>query len=159
MKTVSLAHYPAIVAGRSSEVCSRETIRSPYDGRAVATVSVVGADDMEQALALGSGAARGSGRMPRFERVAILRRIVVGLGAREEELVELMVAESGKPRRFAHLEVQRAIATFSLAADEVTRTAGEVLPLDLGAATVGYTALRRCARSVSSVPSRRLIFR
>src|SRR4029077_21084815 len=60
---------------------------------------------------------------------------------RRSEFVDLMIAESGKPRAFAGVEVDRAIATFTLAAEESTRTGGELLPLDLAPSTEGYTAV------------------
>jgi glyceraldehyde-3-phosphate dehydrogenase (NADP+) len=117
------------------------TIHSPWDGRAVGTVPLADAAFMERAIAAARAVAPAVAAMPRYERQAILRRIVEGLRERREALADLMIAESGKPRRFAYAEVDRAISTFSLAGDEVTRSAGEVLPLDVTAAGTGYTAL------------------
>ncbi len=141
MATTALVHYASLIAGGSGESSEREVVRSPYDDRPVATVAVATAADMEIALQSASAIARQFGRTPRYERAALLRRIAAVLKDRENEFAALMVAESGKPDMFAHLEVQRAVTTFSLAADEVTRTAGEVLPLDLAASSIGYTGL------------------
>lgn len=138
---VDTRHFPALIAGGKSAGVATEIVRSPYDGRPVGTVAVGGDAEMEAALEAAHRSAPQFARLPRYRRVEILRGIAQRLAARGEELAALMVAESGKPWRFAHIEVERAITTFSLAADEVTRTAGEVLPLDLSAATVGYTAL------------------
>src|SRR4029077_20949894 len=60
---------------------------------------------------------------------------------RRSQFVDLMIAESGKPRIYAGIEVDRAVSTFTLAAEESTRTGGEVLPLDLAPSTEGYTAI------------------
>jgi glyceraldehyde-3-phosphate dehydrogenase (NADP+) len=117
------------------------TITSPWDGRTVGEVPIADVATMERAIAAALASAPTVAAMPRFERQAVLRRIADGLRAEREALAELMIAESGKPRRFAYAEVDRAISTFSLAGDQVTRAGGEVLPLDVTAAGVGYTAM------------------
>ena len=116
-------------------------VRSPWDGRRVGEVADADAAGMDYAIARALDAAPAVARMPRHERQAVLRRTAALLGERREALAQTMVAESGKPVRFARSEVDRAVTTFSLAADEVTRNAGEVLPLDVTPAGEGYTAL------------------
>ncbi len=134
-------HFPALIAGRSADGFASEAIRSPYDDSLAGTVAVAGDPEMETAIAAAHGSAREFGRIPRYRRAEILRGIAAQLADRVDELGALMVAESGKPQRFARIEVARAVTTFSLAADEMTRSGGEVLPLDLSAATVGYSAI------------------
>jgi len=46
-----------------------------------------------------------------------------------------MALEAGKPLKAARIEVERAIFTFAVAAEESVRIAGEVLPMDLQAAS------------------------
>ena len=123
-----------------------ETIRSPWDGAVAGTVPIATAEDMEAAIEAAVAVAPRVAAMPRFERQAILRRTVDGLRENLEHLISIMIAESGKPRRYARIEVERAISTFSIAGDEVTRSSGEVLPLDIVPGGVGYTAI------VSRVP-------
>ncbi|HVA27405.1 MAG TPA: aldehyde dehydrogenase family protein [Candidatus Baltobacteraceae bacterium] len=115
--------------------------RSPWDGHEVGTLPVATVADMERAIASASAAARATAAIPRYERQAVLRRTAAALVEARERLARLMVEESGKPLRFARIEVDRAVSTFSLAADEVTRPIGEMLPLDVTAAGVGYTAM------------------
>lgn len=141
MATTAFAHVPMLVGGEPRTGSQRHTVRSPYDGRPIATVAVADAADMESALGAAAGAARSFARSPRYERAATLRKIAASLLERESDLAAVMVAESGKPIAYARAEVQRAATTFSLAADEVTRSAGEVLPLDLGPSSVGYAGI------------------
>lgn len=117
------------------------TIRSPWNGATAGTVPVATAKDMDAAIAAAAAIAPTVAAMPRYERQAILRRIVDGLRTNLDRLVETMIAESGKPRRYARIEVERAISTFSIASDEMTRSGGEVLPLDIVPSGVGYTAI------------------
>lgn len=73
----------------------------------------------------------------------MLRGTADGISARRNEIVKRMVAESGKPKRFADAEVTRAISTFTLAAEETKRFGGDVLPVDISEVSTGYFALTR----------------
>jgi acyl-CoA reductase-like NAD-dependent aldehyde dehydrogenase len=116
-------------------------VRSPWDDHEVGTLPIASAADMERAIASASAAARATAAIPRFERQAVLRHVAAALIEHRERLARLMMEESGKPLRFARVEIDRAVSTFSLSADEVTRPIGELLPLDVTAAGVGYTAI------------------
>ena len=133
--------FPALIAGEERAGDGTMAVHSPYDGKPVGEVAIAGTRDMEDAIASAALAFKDCRQLPRYERQAILRRIAAALHERSDALVDLMIADSGKPRRFARIEVERAISTFSLAADEVTRGAGEVLPLDVAPSGVGYTAI------------------
>jgi len=141
MQETAVRRYPIFVAGEERAGSTAETVRSPFDGAQVATVAVAGQRDMDDAIAAAVGSLAHVRAMPRYERQAILRNIAAGLRAGMDELVETMIAEAGKPRRFARIEVERAISTFSLAADEVTRSDGETLPLDVTPSGAGYSAI------------------
>jgi glyceraldehyde-3-phosphate dehydrogenase (NADP+) len=69
--------------------------------------------------------------LPAYERGRILRDISAGLRARREEIGRLIALEAGKPIRDALIEVDRAVLTFRLGAEEAERMTGEVIPLDL----------------------------
>src|SRR6478752_1158403 len=69
--------------------------------------------------------------LPAYERGRILRDISAGLRARREEIGRLIALEAGKPIRDALVEVDRAVLTFRLGAEEAERMTGEVIPLDL----------------------------
>jgi acyl-CoA reductase-like NAD-dependent aldehyde dehydrogenase len=128
-------------------------VRSPWDGRQVGEVREIDAREMDRAIAAAVAAAPAAAAMPRYERQAVLRRIAAGLEREKEHFVATMIGESAKPRRFARAEVERAISTFSLAADLVTQPIGEVLPLDVTAAGVGYTAMtvRRAIGAIGAI--------
>jgi acyl-CoA reductase-like NAD-dependent aldehyde dehydrogenase len=81
--------------------------------------------------------------MPAYERGAILRSISAGIGARREELGRLLSMEAGKPIRDALVEVDRAVITFRLAAEEAERMVGETIPLDVTPAGKGRMGITR----------------
>ena len=70
-------------------------------------------------------------KLPAYERGRILRDISAGIKARREELGRLIALEAGKPIRDALVEVDRAVLTFRLGAEEAERMTGELIPLDL----------------------------
>jgi glyceraldehyde-3-phosphate dehydrogenase (NADP+) len=78
--------------------------------------------------------------MARHARRTILRGIADGLRAEREGFARTIALEAGKPIVQARGEVDRAVVTFELAADEALRLGGELLPLDLEPRAEGYLA-------------------
>ncbi len=74
---------------------------------------------------------RSPARCPPTSAAGILRDISAGLRGRREEIGRLIALEAGKPIRDALVEVDRAVLTFRLGAEEAERMTGEVIPLDL----------------------------
>jgi acyl-CoA reductase-like NAD-dependent aldehyde dehydrogenase len=70
-------------------------------------------------------------KLPAYERGRMLREISAGIRDRREELGALIALEAGKPIRDALVEVDRAVLTFRLGAEEAERMTGELIPLDL----------------------------
>jgi hypothetical protein len=54
------------------------------------------------------------------------------LEVEQHAFVELLVREAGKPIRFARTEVERAVTTLRIAAQEALRLGGEIVPMDFG---------------------------
>ena len=65
-----------------------------------------------------------------YERQRVLRAISSGIEKQSDELARMVALEAGKPIKTARVEVDRAIFTFSVAAEEAVRVGGEYLPLD-----------------------------
>jgi glyceraldehyde-3-phosphate dehydrogenase (NADP+) len=115
----------------------------PYTGREIARVPLGDERHIDRALTAAADAFPAARRVAPFQRAELLRRIAAGLAERRAEFAETIVAEAGKPVTFAKAEVERAIATFTLAAEEARRTAGEAVPLDAFAAGAGHFGLAR----------------
>ena len=81
--------------------------------------------------------------LPAYERGRILREISGGIKARREEIGSLLSLEAGKPIRDALVEVDRAVLTFRLGAEEAERMVGEMIPLDLMASSKGRVGITR----------------
>ena len=92
------------------------------------------------------GAIAGFERMRRLsslERSRALHHVEAGLKARREEIARIITSESGKPIKDALAEVDRAILTFKLGAEEAERITGEAIPLDLNAVSKGRFGITR----------------
>jgi len=79
-------------------------------------------------------------RLPAHERRHALGEIAYGLRADREGFARTVALEAGKPLAQARAEVDRAVVTFELAAEESIRLGGEVVPIDLEARAEGYVA-------------------
>ncbi len=116
---------------------------SPHTGETVAEVAVGSEADAQNALDRAQAAFAETRALPASRRYEILRRIEAGLQARREEFAQGIVAEGGKTIRDARAEVDRGVLVLSLAAEESRRFGGEVLPLDLNAASENRVGLTR----------------
>lgn len=118
------------IAGQWRATGEIHEVRSPSDASVVACVHRARPADIEDAIASAREAFRISRRTPTWERAAILAKMAEGIRKRHDELVRLLALEAGKPVKAGRAEVDRAIFTFEVAAEEARRIGGEVLPLD-----------------------------
>lgn len=116
-------------------------VRSPYSDRLVGHAPLATADDVEAALAAADASFRETRNLPSHRRADILAHVAAGISERADELSEMIMLEAGKPVLFARAEVQRAVTTFILAAEEAKRMGGEVIPVDIEPRAEGFTCL------------------
>ncbi|PYX57882.1 MAG: aldehyde dehydrogenase [Acidobacteria bacterium] len=143
MTMTPVATHGFLVDGRWLEEGDLVEVRSPYDGAVVGRVFQGTKRHAELAIAAAVKAFGTTRRLPAFERQRVLRRVVEGIAKRKEEFARTMAQEAGKPIRAARTEVERAIFTFTVAAEESTRIYGEYLPLDWQEYTAGRWGIVR----------------
>ena len=136
--------HPIFLAGRWVESPEVLIVENPADAAmpAGATYNATEAQ-YEEAVEAAVAAFEVTRVMPAYERGRILREISAGIKARREELARLIALEAGKPIRDALVEVDRAILTFRLGAEEAERMIGEVIPLDLAPSSKGRVGITR----------------
>jgi acyl-CoA reductase-like NAD-dependent aldehyde dehydrogenase len=113
-------------------------VRSPYSGEVVGRVTKSGADDAKRAIDAAEAAMRDP--LPAHKRAEILVRVAGALGRRHDEAAKLISDEAGKPLKTAKVEVSRAMSTYTMAAVEARRLAGEMVPMDASQAGEGKLA-------------------
>ena len=132
------------LAGKWVDSPDRLEVANPADpaNPAGATYNATEAQ-YEEAVTAAVAAFRETRVLPVYERSRALREISTGIRERREELGRILSLEAGKPLRDALVEVDRSVFTFRLAAEEAERMLGEVIPLDLVAASRGRFGITR----------------
>jgi acyl-CoA reductase-like NAD-dependent aldehyde dehydrogenase len=114
-------------------------VLSPYDGSPVGRVAKGGAEEARRAV---DAAAHAMGNpLPAHERAAILDRTAQLVTERAEEIARTISSEAGKPMKAARVEAARASSTFTMAAVEARKLAGDAVPMDASPAGVGKLAV------------------
>jgi acyl-CoA reductase-like NAD-dependent aldehyde dehydrogenase len=113
-------------------------VTSPYDGSPIARVAKVGAAETRAAIDAAERAMQAP--LPAHERAEILSRVADALATRADEAARLICAEAGKPMKAARVEASRAVSTYTMAAVEARKLAGEVVPMDASQAGEGKLA-------------------
>lgn len=134
---------PFFVAGKRVFGSERFAVTHPADGSLVAEVSVPDAAHIEEAVDAAAAVQHDLEDAPAVLRARALDHISAQLARRRQEVAELITAESGKPIRWAVAEVERAVTTFRVAAEETRRFSGDLMRLDTEDGSEGRLALVR----------------
>ena len=126
------------VAGTRAEDGEIDWVVDPWSGERIAPVVLADAERASQAAHAAAIAFETTRRMPSYARRRLLREIGRRLVDAREELAMLIMREAGKPKTLARFEVDRAIVTFGLGAEEAVRIGGEVVPLDVTESSAAY---------------------
>src|SRR6266852_3436389 len=113
-------------------------VRSPYSGDVVGRVAKAGKEETGRAIEAAEHAMREP--LPAHKRAEILVKVAGGLGRRHDEVARLISDEAGKPMKAARVEARRAMSTFTFAAVEARKLAGEMVPMDAARAGEGKLA-------------------
>ncbi len=140
---VPVKNHPFLLNGKFVSEGKAVEVRAPYNGDVIGTLTYGTRQHAEQAIAAAQRAFSTTRRLPAYERQRVLRAIAQALAERKEEFARVLAVEAGKPIKAARVEVERAIFTFHVAAEEATRITGETLPLDLQPSARGRWAILR----------------
>jgi len=127
-----------LVAGEWIETGEWQEVRSPYSGEVVSRVAKAGAEETRRAIDAAEAAMEEP--LPAHKRAEILVRVAGALGRRHDEVARLISDEAGKPLKSAKIEASRAMSTYTFAAVEARKLAGEIVPMDASQAGEGKFA-------------------
>ena len=113
----------------AGDVADAISVRSPYDGAELATVPRCGPAEVDRAVAAAAAALAGD-LLPPWRRADVLDAAARLLAERTEDFARTIAQESAKPIKTARVEAQRAVSTFTFAAAEARRLAGDMVPID-----------------------------
>ncbi len=128
-------------------------VTNKYSGEVIGSIPTARRDEVDAALAAAQRAAPEIAGLPAHRRAQILVRTSDAIRDRREEFATTIAAEAGKALKWARIEVDRAVSTFALAAEEAKRVHGETVPLDAVPAGEGYFGfyLRRPVGVVAAI--------
>jgi acyl-CoA reductase-like NAD-dependent aldehyde dehydrogenase len=115
-------------------------VRSPYSGELVGRVAKGGAAETRRALDAAERAL--AEPLAAHKRAEILVKVAGLIGRRHEEVARTICEEAGKPIKTARVEASRAMSTYTFAAVEARRLAGEMVPMEsaqAGEGKLGFT--------------------
>jgi acyl-CoA reductase-like NAD-dependent aldehyde dehydrogenase len=132
-----------LIGGEWVETGEWIDVDSPYSGETVGRVAKAGSAEARRAIDAAEQAMREP--LPAHKRAEVLARVAGYLGRRHDEVARTISEEAGKPMKAARVEARRAMSTYTFAAVEVRKLAGEMVPMDASQAGEGKLAftLRR----------------
>jgi acyl-CoA reductase-like NAD-dependent aldehyde dehydrogenase len=134
----TVAERKLFVGGEWIETGDWLEVRSPYSGEVVGQVAKGGAPEAKRAIDAAESAMREP--LPAHKRAEILVKVAGGLGRRHDEVARQISDEAGKPMKAARVEAKRAMSTYTFAAVEARKLAGEMVPMDASQAGEGKLA-------------------
>src|ERR1043166_8164044 len=134
----TVAERKLFVAGEWIETGAGMEVRSPSAGEVAGGGAKGGADETKRALDAAEQALREP--LPAHKRAEICVRVVSALARRHDEVARTISDEAGKPMKAARVEAKRAMSTYTFAAVEARKLAGEMVPMDAAQAGEGKLA-------------------
>jgi acyl-CoA reductase-like NAD-dependent aldehyde dehydrogenase len=134
----TVAERRLFVGGEWIETGEWLEVRSPYSRDVVGRVAKGGAQETKRAIDAAESAMREP--LPAHKRAEILVKVAGGLGRRHDEVARQISDEAGKPMKAARVEAKRAMSTYTFAAVEARKLAGEMVPMDASQAGEGKLA-------------------
>src|SRR5438445_11511972 len=138
--TATATQRALLIDGEWVETGDWIEVRSPYSGDVVARVAKGGAAETRRALDAAERVL--ADPLPAHKRAEILVKVAGLIGRRHEEVARTISDEAGKPIKAARVEASRAMSTYTFAAVEARKLAGEMIPMDsaqAGEGKLGFT--------------------
>jgi acyl-CoA reductase-like NAD-dependent aldehyde dehydrogenase len=129
-----------LIGGEWIETGEWVDVRSPYSREVVGRVARGGADETRRAIDAAERAL--AEPLPAHKRAEILVKVAGLIGRRHEEVARTISEEAGKPIKTARVEASRAMSTYTFAAVEARKLAGEMVPMEsaqAGEGKLGFT--------------------
>lgn len=144
LKQQKCLEFPLYVAGKPLFSGQWLDVNHKYSGQLYAKVALANDEILEQAIQSALKAEQEMAALKPFQKQKILLHCVYRFNEQRTELINILIAEGGKPRGAAIAEVERLINTFQIAADAVSQLdEGRLIPLAVTQAAAAYTGMVR----------------
>ncbi|HED10791.1 MAG TPA: aldehyde dehydrogenase family protein [Caldithrix abyssi] len=120
-----------VTAGKTVDVIN------PYNNALLGRLPQATAEDVDRAIATAHAHRGVMADMPAHERAAILEKTAALLERDKERMIESIILESGKTRKWATVETVRGMENLKFAAEAAKALHGETVPLDASRGSEG----------------------
>jgi acyl-CoA reductase-like NAD-dependent aldehyde dehydrogenase len=125
-----MTEFKIYAGGKFIRGASQLDIINPYTGESFAYTWLASRDQLEFAIQSAIDVTEEMKNLPVYKKSGILLQVAQKLYTAKKDFTEHLSKESGKPFRYAIAEVERAIQTFTIAAEESKRLPKEYMSLD-----------------------------
>jgi len=125
-----MENYQIYVGGHFVSSGTKLDVVNPYSNQTFAQTYLAGKDELEIAIDSAQKVQQQMKFLPSYKKYEILMQIANEIKQDRQRLAEILSMESGKPIKPALTEIDRAIQTFIVAAEESKRLPGEVISMD-----------------------------
>ncbi len=135
--------YQPYVGGKFKSTNNTFLVKSPFNSEVIAEVFLAGKPELEEAIALAQKVEDELKNLPSYRRYSTLMDIAKRMKEQREVLAKTLCLEAAKPIKYALGEVDRAIQTFVVAAEECKRLPAEYIQIDWTPAGEGNEGIVR----------------
>ncbi|MFH0866051.1 MAG: aldehyde dehydrogenase family protein [Bacteroidota bacterium] len=125
-----MKEYKIYAGGEFIVSAEKISVNNPYDNSQIAFTYLADKEILENSIMKAMAVEKEMADMPAYTRYEILMQIAAQIKERKTELAEILAMEAAKPMKYAVAEIQRAVSTFIVAAEEAKRPAMEYMRLD-----------------------------
>jgi len=122
--------FKAYIGGKFKATNQTFTVKSPFSNEIIAEVYLAGEAELEEAIVSAQDVEVEQRNMPSHKKYSILMDIARKMKEQRDLLAKTLCLEAAKPIKYAFGEVDRAIQTFIVAAEECKRFPSEYLQID-----------------------------
>ncbi|PES95260.1 aldehyde dehydrogenase [Priestia megaterium] len=119
----------SVVNGQLVKGTKTVKVLNKFNNEVIATVSFVNKESVNNAIDVALEKFK-SDKLSKYERYTILRKASDLIQERKEELAQDLSREVGKTIKESRVEIDRAVQTMLLSAEEAKNLAGEQIPID-----------------------------
>src|SRR6056297_3092947 len=128
-QTASRLDKDMLIDGTWVDSDERTDVIHPYDGELVGSVPLASEAQVTEAIDAAEAAFEASD-LSAYQRYELLSATARLVEARADDIARILTSEQGKPISEARNEVDRAVQTLDLSAEQAKRMFGEYVPMD-----------------------------
>lgn len=137
----TINEFKIFVGGDFHTTTQPLNVYNPFNGDVVGQTYLGSPVELEMAIKQAQTVQKQMQGMPSYIRYEALMKIALSIKEEREEFARLICLESAKPMKYALAETDRAIQTFTIAAEESKRLPKEYIDLDWTPAGAGREGL------------------